>query len=536
MRLLRNALGVGAATLASRILGFLRDGMLAAVLGSGPAADAFVVALRLPNLFRRLFAEGAFAAAFVPGYIAVREAEGRDAARRFAGAAALLLVATVAAITVAVWVFTEPVVRLLAPGYGTDPDKLALTVTLTRLAFPYLVGITVVALLGGVLAADKRFMAAAFAPILFNLLLLVAMVVVLVAGRHDAVFAGRLLAATVAVAGLAQAAFLVAAAGRAGALPLPARPRADPAMRRLARAFAPGLVAGGFAEIGIVVGTMIASGEPGAVSWLYYADRLYQLPLGLVGIAVGQVLLPEIAEEAGRPGDGVHVVQNRAFEFALALALPAAFGLVLLAHPIVSALFERGAFSANDAREAARALAAYALGLPAFVAIRLFSAAHWGRGDTRTPMIHGIVAVGLNVALSLALLPTIGWVAVAWATAASAWLNAGLLAAALFRRDHWRLDAAARRRLPRILAATLGMAAVVGLARLVVVDPAFASGGTLPRLTAVAAAILAGVAVHAGLLWATGAVDPRILTRRPTASPAPVSDGAATCEAPTDRA
>ena len=533
MRILTNAIGVGAATMASRILGFVRDALVAATLGSGPVADAFVVALRLPNLFRRLFAEGAFAAAFVPGFIALRAAEGAVAARRFAFVAGALVIAAVVVLTVVVTLWTEPVVALLAPGYADDPGKLALTADLSRIAFPYLLGVTVVAILAGTLAADRRFMAAAFAPVLFNLALIGALVALLLAHAPAGPWAGRVLAFAVAISGVLQAGLLIGVAARAGALPLPAKPVLGPALRRFGRALGPGLVAGGFVEINVVIGTMIASTEAGAVAWLYYADRLHQLPLGVVGIAIGQVLLPEIAEACARGPRDADDVQNRALEFATAIALPAAVGLAFLALPIVATLFQRGAFGATDAAETARALAAFALGLPAFVVVRVFAAAHFGRGDTKTPMLHGIAAVIVNVGLALALLPVLGWIAVAWATTAAAWVKAGLLGTALVRRDRWRIDADLGRRLPRILAAATAMGVVVVGLRLLVLDP-LADAGFAVRVAALAGVIGAGLGVHVGLVLALGVVDPKVLRRR-ARSASPPGDEAA-CGGAEDRA
>lgn len=535
MTILRNVLGVGFATLASRLLGFLRDTLIASVLGAGPVADAFVVALRLPNMFRRLFAEGAFAAAFVPGFVALRAEAGGDAARRFAGWAAVLLFAAVSALTVAVWVWAEPIVGLLAPGWVGDPAKTALAADLTRLTFPYLAGVTGVALLGGMLAADRRFLAAAFAPVVFNLALIAVLIAARLAAEPAGPRVGALLAGTVAFAGAAQLVLLVVVARRAGALPRIATPVPVDALRRFARALLPGLVAGGFVEINAVVATVIASAEPGAVSWLYYADRLYQLPLGLVGIAVGQVLLPEIAEAAVRRDPAVHDVQNRALEFACVLVLPAAVGLILLADPIVGVLFRRGAFAAADAEAAAHALAIMTIGLPAAVAVRLFSAAHWGRGDTRTPMAVGIAAVAVNLALALALRSTLGWTAVAWAGAAAMWSNALLLFVTLRRGGGWRFDAAARRRLPRIALAAAGMGAVViGLGRLGF-DGLAAAPDLATRLFGLAVPILVGMAVHAGLLLALGGVDAGLLGRL-RAGRRRRGGGEVSCEPPKDRA
>ena len=520
MTILRNVLGVGAATLASRLLGFLRDGLIAVVLGAGPVADAFVVAMRLPNLFRRMFAEGAFAAAFVPVFMALVAERGAAAARRFAGTALLALLLVVGLLTLAVWTWSEAVVGLVAPGWRGDAAKVALAAEFVRLTFAYLAGVTVVALLGGMLAAERRFFAAAFAPVLLNLVFVAVLVSILIAGSVEPVEAGRVLSYAYAGAGLLQAAFVAAAAARAGTLPRFSVPRADPAFAAFARTLGPGLVAGGFGEIYVVVATMIASADPGAVSWLYYADRLYQLPLGLVGIAVGQVLLPEIADIAARDPAEAHAIQNRAFEFALATALPAAVGLALLADPIVAVLFRRGAFTAVDASACADALTVAAIGLPAAVALRVLAAAHFGRGDTRTPMRLGLVAITANVALALALRPSLGWIAVAVAATAGVWLNAVLLGTSLTRRGDWRFDAEARRRLPRIVlsAAAMGVAVFVagrfGLAAL-----AETEGGGTVRVLALAALVGIGIAVHAAGLAVSGLLGPGELLRRSRGTP-----------------
>lgn len=514
MSLFANVLTVGGATLVSRVLGFARDGLLAAAFGSGPVADAFFVAFRLPNLFRRLFAEGAFSAAFVPLLVAVRAEEGRDAGRRFAGEAAVLLFAAVLALTVPAMIFAPEIVALLAPGFADDPDKLALTAGLARLCFPYLACVSMVALVAGVLGAEKRFLAAAAAPILLNLVMIAALAGLLVFAVPPGVLAGRVAATAVTVAGLAQVALLAVAAVRAGVFPRPVRPRRSERLARLGRALLPGLLAGGLAEINLVVATMIASIEDGAVSWLWYADRLHQLPLGIVGIAVGQVLLPEIADVlAGERRAEVHAVQNRALEFALALAVPAAVALALLAEPIVSVLFRRGAFGDADVVETVRALVVLAAGLPAFVAVKVLSPGFWGRGDTRTPMLIGAAVVAVNLALALALRPLVGWVAVAAAATAGGWVNAGLLWTVLLRRDHWRIDAAFAHRLPRLLLAALAMGATVALAAGLATPALAVAAGTTLRVATLAGLVVLGLAVYAGLVAALRVVDLAALAR-----------------------
>lgn len=539
--LLGNVLTVGGATLASRVLGFVRDALTAAVLGGGPVADAFVVAFRLPNLFRRLFAEGAFAAAFVPLLIETREESGASAAARFAGAALAALALLVVVVSIPAMIFAPALVRLLAPGFVDDPAKFDLTVTLARICFPYLACISIVALMAGVLAAERRFLAAAAAPILLNTILIATLGTLLVFGfgharapvGHAGADAGFALSLAVALAGLAQVILLIVATARVGLLPIPRFDRSDGRLARLAARAGPGLVSGGLVELNVVVGTVIASADPGAVSWLYYADRLYQLPLGVVGIAMGQVLLPELSSVlAGRDRDRVHDVQNRALEFALALALPAALALWLLADPIVVVLFRRGAFTLADAHQAARALEVLALGLPAFVAAKVFAPGFFARGDTRTPMWIGALAVGLNIALALALRPTLGWIAVALATTVAGWFGALAMAAELLRRGHWCLDGQLLRRLPRLALAALAMAAVVafggrGLA-------AVLASGAAPwvAIAALAALVIVGVALFAGLVLALKGVDARALRARPR-DPAAALDA---CSPPADGA
>ncbi len=536
MSLFRNVLTVGGVTLASRVLGFLRDTLIAAVLGTGPVADAFFVAFRLPNLFRRLFAEGAFAAAFVPLFVRLRGEAGEPAAGRFAGEALAGLTAVVVAVSIPAMIFAPALIDLLAPGFAVDVGKRALAIDLARLCFPYLACVSVVALLSGRLAADRRFLVPALAPVVLNLVLIGALVALLVAGGVEPARAGRGLAIAVTVAGLAQVGLLVAAAMRLGAMPPRLSPRLTPEIRRLWRLGLPGLLAGGMSEIGLIVGTMIASTTAGAVSWLYYADRLYQLPLGVVGIAVGQVLLPEIAL-ALRDGDGAesHAVQNRALEFALALALPAALALILLADPIVSILFERGAFLSTDRAASARALAIFAVGLPAFVLVRVLAPAFFAREDTATPMVVGGVAVAVNLALALALWPVVGWLSVAIATAAAGWVNAGLLLALLLRRRHWRLGGIVLGRLARLAAAAVVMAAVVHLAHGALADLLAAGRPLVWRAGALAGLVATGLLVYAALVVAFRVVD----LARLRALAAGRRDGLvveASCPRPEDRA
>jgi putative peptidoglycan lipid II flippase len=506
MSLLKNFATVGGATATSRILGFVRDIFVAAALGTGPVADAFFVAFRFPNLFRRLFAEGAFNSAFVPLYARALEGEGEAAARKF-GEEALSMLLTSLLVVTAIAEITMPILMfVMAPGFSAEPEKFDLTVFLTRIAFPYLGLVSLVAFYSGVLNSRGRFAAAAFAPALLNVVLIAALLLVFWMGWEEHPDAGMVLSVGTIIGGFAQLGLVMLATHRAGAVMRLRRPRLTPGVRKLIRLGVPGVIAGGITQINIVIGTMIASLAPGAVSYLYYADRLYQLPLGIVGIAIGVVLLPDLSRQlrAGRDDLAGHS-QNRAVEFAMALTLPAAVALLVMADPIIQVLFQRGSFDASDTTQTANALAAFAVGLPAFVLVKVFSPGFFAREDTRTPMWFAGAAVAVNVALSLALFPFLAHVGIAIATAASGWVNTVLLAVTLHRRGHFTADASLRKRLPMILlaAALMGMGLLAGMWLLA----PLADSSFLVRASAVAIMVVAGMALFAVFCQLTGAAD-----------------------------
>jgi putative peptidoglycan lipid II flippase len=508
MALLRSLATVGGLTGVSRVLGFVRDILIAAVLGTGPVADAFFVAFRFPNFFRRLFAEGAFNAAFVPLFARRLEEGGQGAAVRLSEEVlALLLTALVALSAVAVAAMPW-LMHVLAPGFADDPAKFELAVLLTQLTFPYLLFMSLVALYGGILNSLYRFAAFAAAPILLNACFIVALAGVIPWAGHP----GPVLAVTVTVAGALQLLALVWAARRAGVeLHLP-RPRLTPGVRRTLQLMGPGVLSAGALQLNLLVGTIVASLEDGAVSYLYYADRVYQLPLGLIGIAFGVVLLPDLSRKL-RAGADTAAMQslNRGLELALLLGLPAAVALVAIPWPIVTVLFERGAFDAQASRATAWALGAFALGLPAYVAIKILQPAFFAREDTVSPFKAAAWMVAVNIALSVALFFWIGFVGIALATAFAAWLNAGLLALWLRRRGFLALDARAKRRMPRIALASAVMGgALVGGQWLLL--PAFALG-PVQAIGALGALVLGGIAVYAAAAQGLGAADARELAQ-----------------------
>ncbi|MCB1508716.1 MAG: murein biosynthesis integral membrane protein MurJ [Hyphomicrobiaceae bacterium] len=528
MSLLRNFATVGGATLASRILGFARDVMIAAALGTGPVADAFVVAFRFPNLFRRLFAEGAFNSAFVPLFARTLEGEGEAAARAFAREAMGGLM-TVLAVLIFLATLAMPVLMLgLAPGFSEDPDKFDLAVLLTRICLPYLLFVSLLALVSGALNGLGRFAAAAFAPTLLNVVFIVALGWMLTTDMPGTPQAGIVLSIAVILGGIAQLVMVLLAIRKAGMPLFPTRPRWDGRMKRLVALGVPGLIAGGITQINIVVGTMIASLQAGAVSLLYYADRVYQLPLGVVGIAIGVVLLPELSRrlKAGDEGAANHT-QNRSLEFSMVLTLPAAVALAVVPEPILTVLFQRGAFSADAVAGTSAALAAFAAGLPAFVLVKVFSPGFFAREDTKTPMRIAGVTVAVNIAASLALFHVIGHVGIALATTLAGWVNALALFALLHRRGHFPLDPATLKRIALMALSALAMgAALYGLAGLL--SPFFArQAGLGAQAGALTLLVLSGVIVFFGLCQVTGAANLKDIARqfrRRKAPAAPPSD------------
>jgi len=503
MSLVRSVATVGGYTGVSRILGFVRDILIANVVGASPVADAFFAAFRLPNLFRRLFAEGAFNAAFVPLFARRLEQEGEAAARRFAEEALSILVTALLVISAACMAGMPWFIYLIGSGFSQDPEKLALAIDLTRITFPYLLFMAVVALISGVLNSLYRFAAAAAAPILLNVIFIAALVAVL---PFFAEVPGHVMAWAVCVSGAAQLIFLVVAAKRAGmALRLP-RPRLTPGVRRLMVLMLPGMLSAGALQINIFVGSSIASWQEGAFSFLYYADRVYQLPLGLIGIAIGIVLLPDLARKlrAGNESQAMHSL-NRGLEFALLLTLPATVVLVIIAGPVIGGLFQHGRFGAEDAEATASALAAFAWGLPAFVLVKILQPAFYAREDTLTPFRYSVVSVVANIALSLFLFWQMRHVGIALATTLAAWLNAVLLALSLRRFGFCHLDERFRRRLPRILAASAGMGlALWGLRQ---VTDSWLTDSFVERASALAIMVAVGLAVFGVLAFGIGAVS-----------------------------
>ncbi len=511
--LLANVGTVSSLTLVSRLLGFVRDVLMASHLGAGAAADAFFVAFKLPNFFRRLFAEGAFSAGFVPLFAkALEEDPSGRAARRFAEESLAALLAAVLLFTALVEAAMPWAMLLLAPGFRADPDKFSLAVALTRLTFPYLALVSLVALLAGILNGCRRFAAAAAAPVLLNLTLIAALVLF-----HDTPLrTARALAIAVSLAGIVQFVWLSAAVARAGIRLRLRPPRPTPRVRRLVRLMAPVALAAGVTQLNLMLDIVLASFLPdGSLSFLFYADRLNQLPLGVIGVAVGTALLPGLARAlAAKDARAAETQQLQALVIVLILALPAAGALIAIPDLLIAGLFQRGAFDADATRATAAALAAYATGLPAYMLIKALLPAFFAREDTATPTRCAMIALAVNAVLNLLLVWPLAHVGLALATAIAAWAQAGLLYRHLRRRGH--LPADLRRRVPlaRMLAATGLMVALLLLARGLLVASIARIAGPTGAMAAMVALGLAAYALALVLVGLGGHLNPRRLVRR----------------------
>ena len=516
MSLGRSIATVGFFTLLSRIVGFVRDIVLSAVLGSGPIADAFIVAFKLPNLFRRLFAEGAFSAAFVPLFARELQGEGREAALVFARQAHACLLMVLVPFTVLMMLAMPAVIWVMAPGFTGEKSIFDLAVTFGRITFPYLVFISLASLYGGVLNGIDRFAEVAFTPVLLNITLIGA-VLFLTPLLPDAGYSASI---GISVAGLLQWLWLLFSCWRDGVSMKPVRPRYTERVRQLVKLATPVAIGGGAQQVSTMLDVVWASLLPaGAISALYYADRITQLPLGVIGIAVGTALLPLLARQLRAGQDEAAMAnQNRAIEFGLLFSLPSMAALWILAEPMIRVLFEHGKFGPEDTARTAGALVAYSVGLPAFMLVKALTPGFFAREDTRTPLYTAIVSIAVNVALNaiFVLATPLAQVGIALSSSISGWLNVALLGVVLQRRGHWQPDPRLLVRTLWIAIATIGMSLALwfGLAML----RAPLAHPTLQGVAALAAIIVLGGAIYGLLGMALGVIrlsELRAALRRP---------------------
>jgi len=506
---------VASGTLMSRILGFTREMFMAAALGTGPVADAFNAAFQFPNTFRRLFAEGAFNAAFVPLFSKEIEANGTEGAKRFSEEVFGVLFTALLVLTIAMELAMPLIVRYaVAPGFAATPGKFEVTVRLATIMFPYLICMSLGAMMAGMLNSLRRYFAAAIAPVFLNVILIAVLAYAWWTGQ-DAHYVGYGLAWGVLAAGVVQLAIVWIAVRHAGIRIGFRRPHLTPNVKRLLVLALPAAITGGITQINQLIGTAIASGQNSAVSSLAYADRIYQLPLGVVGVAVAIVLLPELSRalKAGNMIEAANL-QNRSVEFTLFMTLPAAAALLTISEPIVRLLYERGAFAANNSTPTVAAiLAIFGLGLPAFVLIKAFTPGYFAREDTRTPMIFAAISVAVNVGTALTLFPTMGAPGIAVASAIAGWTNALMLLAVLIRRGHWGRDAHLLKRIPRLVLSSALMAVFLHYGAIWCGPWLASSAPLLTKAAALAGLCAGGALVYFALAFAIGGADAGMVRR-----------------------
>lgn len=511
MSLVRATATIGSFTLVSRLLGFLRDMLIARFLGAGVLSDAFLVAFKIPNFMRQLFAEGAFNAAFLPLYAGTRAGEGDAAAKKLANEVHAGLLAVLIAVSALGVLFMPQLMLLLAPGFDSDPREFAgvpifdLTVTLTRITFPYILFISLVSLQGGILNSHGKFAAVAGTPVLMNITLILAMLIL----PDFTETTGHALAFGVLLAGLVQYLWLVHVCRRAGLMPSFCIPRMTQGVRRLLRLIGPAALGSGVTQINLVINTIIASHIAGAVSVLYYAVRLEELPFGVIGIAISTALLPLLARQLreGKTAEAMHS-QNRALELAMLFGLPATMALCVIPFPIVQVVYERGAFTPADTDATYVTLIAYALGLPAALAVKIFASAFYAGQNTKTPVRIAMIAVAVNLVLNLILMHSLRHVGLALSTSVASWVNAALLLRALRARGLFALDEKIAFRLPRMAMATALMGLIL-MTSYAILTPWFGQdGGQAGRIVCLALLIGVGAGSYGALLIGLRVVRP----------------------------
>lgn len=502
MSLVKSTAVIGFFTLLSRISGFLRDVMMANLIGASWLSDAFFVAFKLPNFFRRIFAEGAFNAAFVPSFSALLASEGRADAMRFAGEVMGMLLLALLALN-AVFVLCMPwILPLFAPGFVDEAEKFSLTVGLARIAFPYILFISLVSLLGGILNSIGRFAAPAASPILLNLSMIAGMLWFAASATTPA----HALAWSVFVAGWVQLAWLIVICVRHDAMPKLLSPRMTKQVRTMLLLMAPAALGSGVQQLNLLVDVIIASHIPEAVSYLYYADRITELPIGMIGVAVGTALLPMLSRQIK---NGEHkearASMNRALELVLLFGIPASVACVIIAEPIIRVLYLHGEFTLTDMHEVTATLMAFAVGLPAFLAVKVFAPGFFAAHDTRTPFKIALICVAINLYFNLTLSRPFAQVGMAMATTIAGWVNLVLLGRILYARKVFVPDEQFLSRLRKMMIASAGMGAALWPTTSLLL--AFYEGSPLTRSLTLGAVILFGVGVYAALVLGLGAYD-----------------------------
>jgi putative peptidoglycan lipid II flippase len=500
MNLIKSTGTIGGLTMVSRIAGFAREMLMSRILGAGIYTDAFYVAFRLPNTFRRLFGEGAFSAGFVPLYSQRLQSGGEAEAKLFSEQVLAVFLPTLILFTLAFEIVMPLFILAITGWHG---DQLALGTFLTRITFPYLLLISLVSLFSGILNSIARFTAAAFAPALLNLAMLTALILV----RNGGAITATAVASAVTIGGVLQLALLLVACKRAGIVLKLRKPKLTPGVRQFIRVVIPATLGAGVYQVSVFIDTFFLTRiGTGAVSWFNYADRLNQLPLGVIGAAIGTAILPQVSRHVDiGEADEAARVQGQAAELAMLLCLPAALALAASALPLVSAIFEAGRFNARDAHFTALTLSIIALGLPAYVLVKVLTPGFYARRDTATPVKVAIGVLIANVILNFALIPPFGIAGLAAAVAISSWLNCAILYVLLHRRGHFRVEKWLLSRLARQLIAAAAMFAAVLAMRTELAS--WFNGSFAQRLAGVVAIVGGGMIVYFPLVWVLGGTD-----------------------------
>ncbi|MBB3562157.1 putative peptidoglycan lipid II flippase [Rhizobium sp. BK512] len=525
MSLVKKFATVGGATLGSRIFGFARETLMAAALGTGPMADVFYAAFRFPNLFRRLFAEGAFNAAFVPLFAKEIEANGIDGAKRFSEEVFGVLFSVLLLITIVMELCMPLLVRfVIAPGFADDPEKFDITIRMAAVMFPYLMCMSLTAMMSGMLNSLHHFFAAAVAPVFLNVVMIGALFYALYTGAEPLATAWYLSWGVLA-AGVLQLAVVYFGVLHAGISIGFRFPKMTPNVKRLLILAVPAAVTGGITQINQLIGQAIASSREGAIAALQYADRIYQLPLGVVGVAVGVVLLPELARALkGGALREAAFLQNRSIEFVMFLTIPAGFALWILSDEIIRVLYERGAFHEQNTLIVGSILAIYGIGLPAFVLIKALQPGFYAREDTKTPMRFSAIAVATNCATALTLFPYMGAPGIAVAEATAGWISTVLLFTTLLRRGHLTWEWALAKRTALLIVAS----AVMGVAIMYLKHywaPSLASGAPLlTKVSTLGLLIAISIVIYFATAFLIGGADLGMIRRNLNRKPAPAKD------------
>lgn len=500
MKLLKAMATIASFTMLSRIAGMVRDMLTAAILGAGPLADAFFVALKLPNFFRRVAGEGAFSVSFIPLYSKTLEQEGEEEAAKFAGEVFSIMAIMLSIFTISVMFAMPSVIHLIAPGFQFGTERYDLAVTLTRLTFPYLLLMSLTALFGGMLNTHHKFAPFAAAPIIFNLTLIAAILIF----AKFAPTAGHAMATGVSISGIFQLVMMIYFVRRYKIQFHFQKPHFTEKSKKLFKLMGPGILSAGIFQVNLFVDMMMASLLPsGAISFLYYADRLNQLPLSMVGIAVGTALLPMLSKSlAGNNHAESKDLFNRALEFCFFVAVPAAVALLIVPYEMVGTLFEHGKFSHADTLQTSYVLMGYGIGLPAYVASKIFMTSFWAHQDTSTPVKISIIATLSNIGMSLLLIGLMGVAGIALATGLAGWLQVYLLNRALKGREEFEFDDRLRVVFPKIAICSCLMALTLSILSYVL-QSYFT--GTLPiKILALLALLGGGAITYAVAIHVTG--------------------------------